>query len=55
MSPIDCDQEKEQAPHKLHPPQPTLERVARTKYLGAELTENLHWGKYIQSTAAKAY
>ena len=32
----------------------TLERVASAKYLGVELTENLHWGKPIQSTAAKA-
>ena len=32
----------------------TLERVTSAKYLGVELTENLHWGKQMQSTAAKA-
>ena len=32
----------------------TFKRVASAEYLGAELTENLHWGKHIQSTAAKA-
>ena len=32
----------------------TLERVASAKYLGVELTENLHWGKHIQSAVAKA-
>ena len=31
----------------------TVERVTTDKYLGAELTENLHWRKRIQSTAAK--
>ena len=32
----------------------TLERVASAKYLGVELTENLHWRKHIQSAVAKA-
>ena len=30
------------------------ERVASAKCLGVELTENRHWGKHIQLTAAKA-
>ena len=32
----------------------TIERFASAKCLGLELTENLNWGKHIQSTAAKA-
>ena len=32
----------------------TIERFARAKCLRLELTENLNWGKHIQSTAAKA-
>ena len=32
----------------------TLERVASAKYLGAELTKNLHWKEHVQSTATKA-
>ena len=32
----------------------TLVRVHSTQYLGLELRENLHCGKHVQSTAAKA-
>ena len=32
----------------------TFERVASAKYLGAELTKNLHWKEHVQSTATKA-
>ena len=32
----------------------TLEGVTSAKYLGVELTENLHCGKHIQSTVATA-
>ena len=32
----------------------TVERIASAKHLGVELTENFHWGKHIQSSAAKA-
>ena len=31
----------------------TLHKVTRAKYLRVETTENLHWGKHIQATAAK--
>ena len=53
MSQTDCDQEKEPDPLQLHLHNQTLERVASAKYLGVELTETLHWGEHIQSTAAK--
>ena len=32
----------------------TLDKVTRAKYLGIEITENLHWEKHIQATAVKA-
>ena len=32
----------------------TFERVASAKYPAVELTENIHWGKHIQSAASKA-
>ena len=32
----------------------TLERVSDAKYLGVLITDNLNWGKHVQSTAAKA-
>ena len=38
--------------YKLH--NQTLDKVTSAKYLGIEITENLHWGKHIQETTAKA-
>ena len=37
-----------------NPPQATPSTTKPMSDLGAELTENLHWGKHIQSTAANA-
>ena len=46
-SPTDNDQEKEQDPHELHPPQLNpLESCQCKVPWSRELTENLHWGKH---------
>ena len=31
----------------------TLDKVTSAKYIGVEITENFHWEKHIQATAAK--